>query len=269
VTCHVTTDDGVLAAPSPGGAPPSAAPHPLIRDERFARADACASCHEFAFPAARGRRPEDLMQSTVTEHRASRAAAEPCAGCHMPAVARELSGGARDRGVPTLSGEGATPSPAPALPAGGRSHAFNGSRDADFVRSAVRVAAARISPTRVAISLAPEPALGHALPTGDLFRRLELSAEATGPDEMVLGEALRFLTRHFELRPGQIGRRLVGDDRLHRGPITVELDVGPAGEGRPIAWRVAYQRVAHPNGVDEREADVEGEIPLASGRLSP
>src|SRR5512132_3262526 len=125
VTCHVTSGAGVHAAPWAGAGAPPAAPHAVIRDARFAGADACASCHEFAFPTARGRRLADLMQSTVTEHRASKAAAQPCVGCHMP-------------GAP-----------------GRRSHAFVGSRDAGFVRSAVRVEAARLSPTRVAISIAP------------------------------------------------------------------------------------------------------------------
>ena len=256
VTCHVTRGAGVLAAPWAGAGAPPAAPHAVIRDARFAGADACASCHEFAFPMARGRQLADLMQSTVTEHRASTAAAEPCAGCHMP---REGGG---EAGLP--GGDVARGAAAPR-----RSHAFVGSRDAGFVRSAVRVEAARVSPTRVAISIAPTAALGHAFPTGDLFRRLEVSAEAAGADDMVLGQALRYLTRHFVAPPGQIGRRLVADDRVHGEPLTVELDVGAAGEGRPIVWRVAYQRVAHPVGVDDREAEVEGEITVAAGRLSP
>ncbi|WP_438020920.1 multiheme c-type cytochrome [Sorangium sp. So ce315] len=246
VTCHVTAASsadasaGVLAAPWTRPGPPPAAPHPVVRDARFAGAAACASCHEFSFPTARGgRRPEDLMQSTLTEHRRSPAADRPCADCHMPAGA-----------------------------AGRRSHAFVGSRDPAFVRSAVSVSARRTSAAAVEITLAPANA-GHAFPTGDLFRRLEISAEALGPDDMVLGHADRYLARHFEIRPGQIGRRLIADDRVHAAPVTVALEVGPAGAGREIAWRVAYQRVGHPEGVDERDALVEGEITVASGRLAP
>ena len=84
-----------------------------------------------------------------------------------------------------------------------------------------------------------------------------------------MGEEERFLTRHFVLRPGQIGRRLVADDRVHAAPVVVELEVGPGGAGRTIGWQVAYQRVAHPKGVDERSAEIEGETRVASGRLPP
>jgi hypothetical protein len=39
--------------------------------------------------------------------------------------------------------------------------------------------------------------------------------------------------------------------------------------GRDIVWRVAYQRVAHPNGIDARDAEIDGEVTLAGGRLQP
>lgn len=160
------------------------------------------------------------------------------------------------------------------MPAGGdglrrrRSHAFPGSRDEALVRSAVAVEARRVSATRIAVTLSPANA-GHAFPTGDLFRRLSISAEALGADEMVLGQEERFLTRHWVLRPGQVGRRLLSDDRVHAAPVTVELEVGAAGEGRAIAWQVTYQRVAHPNGIDMSAVELEGEIRVASGKLGP
>jgi hypothetical protein len=37
----------------------------------------------------------------------------------------------------------------------------------------------------------------------------------------------------------------------------------------PIVWRVAYERVAHPNGVDDADATVEEELVLGEGRLAP
>lgn len=250
VTCHVTTKDSlagpgaapVLAAPWTRPGSPPAAPHAVIRDERFARADACAGCHEFAFPTARGLSAAEMMQLTIAEHRASPAADRSCADCHMPAG----GDGQRRR----------------------RSHEFPGSRDEALVRSAVAVEARRVSATRIAVTLSPSNA-GHAFPTGDLFRRLSISAEALGADEMVLGQEERFLTRHWVLRPGQVGRRLLSDDRVHAAPVTVELEVGAAGEGRPIAWQVTYQRVAHPNGIDMSDVELEGEIRVASGKLGP
>jgi hypothetical protein len=130
------------------------------------------------------------------------------------------------------------------------------------------VRVARRGTTTARITLAPRDP-GHAVPTGDLFRRLEISAEAAGPDEMSLGGAVRYLARHWEMRPRQAGWHLVRDDRLADGAVDVDLDVGAAAAGREIVWRVAYQRVAHPDGIDARDAEIEGEIIIASGRLRP
>lgn len=236
VTCHVT-DGPVLAAPRPG-VRAERAPHAIVRDARFASGEACASCHEFPFPGKRGRNASELMQSTAREHGASNEASTPCAGCHMPQVA------------------------------GRRDHRFLGSRDEAFVRSAARISAERLDARRVAITLVPE-APGHAFPTGDLFRRIEISAEAAGPDDMVLGSATKILARHWDLRPGQASRTLSHDDRLGREPVVVTLDVGEAGEGRDLVWRVAYQRVAHLTGADATSAEIDGEIVLDEGRLGP
>lgn len=239
VTCHVTgADEAVLAAPL-GERTARDAPHPVVRDARFAGPSACAGCHEFAFPTASGRADGDMMQTTIREHAASRDAATPCASCHM-----------RD----------------PAT--GARSHAFAASRDPSVLRSAARIEATRTGPERVRVTLTPR-APGHAFPTGDLFRRLEIAAEVAGPDEMVLGSAARYLTRHFVLRANAAGRRLVLDDRPRDAEVSIDLELGEVARGRPIVWRVAYQRVAHPIGVDDADAEIEGEIPLASGRLSP
>jgi hypothetical protein len=235
VTCHVTAKGQILAAPGPA----RPAPHAVVREARFASAAACASCHEFAFPTARGRAPAELMQATVTEHRGSPASARACAACHMPRAA-----------------------------SGRKSHAFLASRDPETLRRAVEVQAERTSPTAVRLTLAARDP-GHAVPTGDLFRRLEISAEAAGPDEMSLGAAVKYLARHWDLRPRQAGRVLVRDDRLGQRAVAVELEVGPEAKGRDIVWRVAYQRVAHPNGIDARDAAVDGEITLAGGRLRP
>ncbi len=93
--------------------------------------------------------------------------------------------------------------------------------------------------------------VGHAFPTGDLFRRLTVSAEVEGDDHAVIARAERHLARHFgEARLGLAGARTqVRDDRLGVGGIerAVDLALGPEAEGSPIAWRVAYERVEHPS----------------------
>jgi hypothetical protein len=237
VTCHQPAGEAVLAAPTPRDDRP--APHPLAREARFASPAACAGCHEFAFPDSAGSPHPELMQSTLREHASSAGAATPCAGCHMPAG-----------------------------PGGRRGHSFVASRDPAVVRGAATIEARREGPERIRVVITPRTP-GHAFPTGDLFRRLEISAEVVGPDEMVLGSASRYLTRHFAPRRGQGGRRLVSDDRPRDAPVTLDLEVGPSGRDHEIAWRVAYQRVAHPRGVDEEDAEIEGEIVLASGRFKP
>ncbi len=242
VTCH-DTGGGVLSARVGGG--PVAAPHPVARDARFAGGGACEGCHEFRFPGAApvpGGPAGDFMQTTMREHAGSARAGTRCAECHLPRV-----------GAPGREH---------------RSHAFGASRDAETVRRAVAVSVTRPAPRRLRIELRPAW-LGHAFPTGDLFRRLEVSAEAVGPDAMVLDGQTRYLTRHFDVTghtPGR--RRLLADDWVGVAGAeasVVELTLGEAAEGRPIAWRVAYQRVAHPRSVDERDAEIDGEIEIARG----
>jgi hypothetical protein len=237
VTCHVT-GSAVLAAPLRNPASPALSPHPIVRDARFAGDGACAGCHEFGFPSTPGRETRDKMQWTMTEHARSAAADVPCAGCHMP------------------------------LERGRRSHTFAASRDPAMLARAAHITAERDGPSSVRITLAPAEA-GHAFPTGDLFRRIEVLAQIDGPDHMVLGSDVQYLGRHFERRGAGSGRRLVRDDRLFGAPVTVTLSLGPDAAGRPIAYRVAYQRIEHPVGTGDEAAVLEGETVLAQGILHP
>jgi hypothetical protein len=240
VTCHATGDGvrgPVLAAAPPAVAPP----HPVLISAAFGTAAACASCHEFDFPIhAPGRRP-DRMQSTVSEHATGPYAADSCSSCHMP-----WAPGPRRH----------------------RSHGFAAARDLPTLRAALTVTAARTSPSRVTITLAPGQ-VGHAIPTGDLFRRLVVSAEAVGDDWTVVSEASRALHRHFAFGPaaeGHVVRELVGDDRVGVGPSRpVDLDFGDAARGLAVAWRVEYQRVEHPLGADESDVVVADSVVVAEG----
>lgn len=255
VTCHVTPE-GILAATlapeadiadiAPPRAPP---PHPVVREPRFSSGDACSSCHEFPFPDAGVRGSIELMQSTHAEHARSPFADTSCAACHMPAG---RDGGGRAR----------------------RSHAFAASRDPAVLRGSVRVEAQRTGPTAVRITLTPQ-GVGHALPTGDLFRRIEVLAEAVGPDNLVKGRAARYLARRFRVEhrsPGVALRILERDDRVGlRGgePTIVDLNAGELAAGAPIAWSVTYQRVEHPRSVGEDDAVIEGEVLIAQGIEQP
>ncbi|MBK6514187.1 MAG: hypothetical protein IPG04_08715 [Polyangiaceae bacterium] len=236
VTCHVTEAEGVLAAPlrSPAA---ERSPHALTRSATFGSAEACAGCHEFRFPFTRALGKATLMQSTHSEHAESPASGRSCADCHMPA-----------------------------RPGGGRSHRFAASRNPDFLRGAALITATRKGVGLVEVTLTPKDP-GHAFPTGDLFRRIEVHAEVEGPDRMSLASSVRYLARHWGFKPGHVERLLVSDDRVANEPRTVELELGEQAAGREIVWRVAYQRVAHPKGIDEADAEIEGEVVLAAGRL--
>lgn len=185
------------------------------------------------------------MQSTASEHRASPFAAVSCAGCHMPVVS-EPGGGKH------------------------RSHAFPASRDAAPIRGSISAVATRPEPGVVEVRLAAN-GVGHAVPTGDLFRRLEVLAEAIGPEAQVMAEDARYLARRFGEGKGRDGRPikvLLADGRVPpSGEVTVRLTLGAAAAGLPIAWRVAYQRVEHPIGDETDAAVVEGEIEIAQGLL--
>lgn len=236
VTCHVLGDQ-IAAARSDRAR--GSAPHPVLRDARLEGSAACANCHEFAFPDSSARVRPELMQSTVTEHARSNERDESCADCHMPR---------------TESGH--------------LSHAFPGGNDTRLVRSALLVAARR-TPSGARIRLTPRRT-GHAFPTGDLFRRLEVAAEAVGADWNVVAAERRYLARHWQRQPSPFGvvlRKAVKDDRPLADAVEVELELGPAAADVSVTWRVAYQRVEHPRGDDEHDSAVASEIEIGSGTL--
>jgi hypothetical protein len=253
VSCHVTGDAVLAAHREPSSANPSPSPnlkrpHPVARDARFASPAACAGCHEFAFPSTGGRPRKELMQLTASEHRGSPYASFACADCHMPRV------------------------DGPKGPH--RSHLFPASRDPDVLRSAASIKAERTSPTSVRVTLTAGE-IGHAFPTGDLFRRLRIEIEATGDDYAVLTSDERILARRFgEQRIGLASARTqIDDDRafLDNPTRAVDLTLGPEASDLPIHYRVLYERVEHPTSRDGTRAAIEdeGSIVLAQGTLSP
>jgi hypothetical protein len=228
----VTTRDGrtVLTGPSSSRSAPSSAvaPHPLLRSADFAGDGACASCHEFDFPDRRSRRAPLAMQRTVSEHRdhlEATGAGDTCLTCHMTPRAGHLD------------------------------HRFAAARDESFVRSAVSIRARRVAPDKVEIVLSPAR-VGHAFPTGDVFRRLRITA----------GTRQRFLARHYGTQqelPGIVTRVETGDDRVQGGPQVVELSV-PA---TPTLVQVIYERAEGPSEADRSTASVAGAIELFRAEL--
>lgn len=236
ITCHAPPKaelaaGAVLAAPRRG--PPGESPHPVVRSEAFTAGAACSGCHEFAAPSS----PGLMMQSTHTEHRASAFADQSCQSCHMP------------RGAD-----------------GRRAHGFPASRDPTMLRAALHATAARTG-EGVSVELAPA-AVGHAFPTGDLFRRLSVELGYEDGDGAWVELDAVVLTRHIEARRGR-GRVQVADDRpgASPGPTRVALQA-PGAVARTLGWRVVYERVDmdHPEDEDPRFFD---RVIVAEGRLPP
>ncbi len=235
ITCHLR-GDAVLAAPSDRSF--LHAPHRLERSAAFAGSGGCAGCHEFSFGDDHRRSAPQMMQRTVSEHRAS-GVAERCADCHMP------------RG----------------------SHSFASTRDPEAHRRALSIRAERTSPTALALSITPQ-GVGHAYPTGDLFRRVVVHAEARGDDYQLRAEKRAFLARRFQDLPdaqGEPVRTEVEDTRIEAKPdgsaTRVELDLGPAAKAARIVWRVSLERVQAQHDHREEHALVADRVELATGEL--
>lgn len=182
--CHVR--DGVVLNPRVSGR----APHASRASQEVAHVDACASCHEFDFDG----QPGERLQRTVSEHRSSRHRESSCQSCHL-------------------------------APRGARHpHDLPGGLDATLLRDAIAVTRASATSsegtTRVRLALVADAA-GHAVPTGDIFRRLVIRAWPEGdPDHA----AEITLARRFRVQGGQWHER---EDRRvpAAGTRTVTLEL--------------------------------------------
>lgn len=196
---------------------------------------ACATCHEFAFSDGEG-----TMQRTVSEHLAS-GSREGCVSCHMPLVDEPgAAGGVAQR----------------------RSHTLRGGHDPELVRGALAVSAERLGPG-ARVTLTPR-AVGHSLPTGDLFRRLTVELSAVRPDGTLGAPSRVSLGRSF--RPGGAGEGHtveVADSRLEPGAGARVLELASRDEGAsaaPLRLRVVLERVSHYDALGR--AQIESELVL-------
>lgn len=226
-TCHVR-DGWVIGA---WRRPESV--HRGPTDPSMSGAQACRDCHQFNVPedVDFGLPPSvEPMQSTLQEW-AVVAPDDECQGCHM------------------------------ALHDGHFDHRFGVREDLARLREAVAVSATRDDAQHVSIGLAATERVGHAVPTGDVFRQLRWQVYA--------GEALvdeRWFGRRFEREPVPtpngpvLVRREVLDTGLYPGePVRSTVTIP---EEEPVVVRVDYllmpASVARLNGV----AEADNVIPL-------
>ena len=191
--------------------------HVVLADARMSTTAACARCHDFAFPSSR--RPEiDRMQKTVSEHASSAHADKPCQDCHMPLV-------------PSLQGPPH------------RQHDFRVFGDRDFMARAVIVNRAEIKGDAVHLDLALGT-IGHAFPTGDLYRRVDVRVTAIDSKGNKFGApSSRILRRTFGPAfegPNKSVPIEREDDRL-TGPKRVILPL-PKGTKR-ARYEIVWQRL--------------------------
>lgn len=192
----------------------SGAAHARTRPRHDARGEGCASCHQFEFPEPQ----ESAMQSTLEEHARSPERDRSCESCHMRASADATEH---------------------------TDHRFRVQGDTELLRGALAISARPGRERTVVVSLAARGA-GHAVPTGDMFRRLELRAWA-GAGERALEAEPVVLAREFEMVATERGRRRmqIGDRRVPASgePIEVELVFPQPIGARPVRWEVVYRRM--------------------------
>lgn len=197
VVCHLR-DGQMLTASEPS--PDS--PHEHRVDAQFATSAACTTCHDFpmvAFVNGELAMTDEMMQTTAHEWEAWRERSgrtEHCPDCHMPDGDHNMQGGN---------------SPA-------------------RVQNTIHVAA---SASPLALVLSVED-VGHAVPTGDLFRHLTLEARC-GDDWTVLSTFGRRFAAKGEDGAGK--KRQVADTRLVPG-IEARVEIPSACAGQE--WRLRY-----------------------------
>ena len=124
-----------------------------------------------------------------------------------------------------------------------RSHAFRVQGDRAMLARAVTLKRAELRNGEVRLEIAPGT-IGHAFPTGDLYRQVEIRAVPIGPEGRELTAASReVLKRSFgPERFGQssVARVETADSRL-TGPRSIVLPVPPAT--RRARWQIVWQKL--------------------------
>jgi hypothetical protein len=217
LTCHFT-ERGVTGAHGTGTR--SVAGHDAAGDARWSDDRACGNCHQFEFPAKPGASERTPMQDTVHEHSLSQYAGAPCQRCHMQLV-KDADGASHHR------------------------HDFSVQADPSMLARAVNLELVSRTDKQVTLALSAG-AIGHAFPTGDLFRSAELELwEASGNAQRRKPVVVRLARDYTQDTPNQ-SRRVVSDTRLKptaNGRDTRLVTIDLVTKGTPIAYRLTWIRM--------------------------
>jgi hypothetical protein len=120
-----------------------------------------------------------------------------------------------------------------------------------MIRRAISARAVTRGPSAVEIVLRPGE-VGHAVPTGDLFRRLVVGVERVGEDGEIVDFQTRPIGRTFAFE-GTHQRQLADTRPGAPGQEESRLSFSLRGRGRTRYW-IDYQRIAS---AQREDADVE------------
>ncbi|MFO0676944.1 MAG: multiheme c-type cytochrome [Polyangiaceae bacterium] len=251
ITCHVPDRDApaTVVTGTRGHRAGTTAPHAVLRDARRGTDDVCTNCHEFEFPSRDRRTSRDLMQSTRTEHLASASAKTPCPSCHMPTLPDADETRLRNR----------------------VDHRFVASGDVATLARAVSVEVRRTSAGIVTVTLSPKD-VGHAFPTGDLFRRLVVVLEAVRTSDgsrRVLGRHV--LARRFRDAVVAMGTTLrvpAGDDRVGPSGRVEVFEIPSDFTDADLRWHLDYERAELPADASTH-VEVASRLVVAGGPVPP
>lgn len=209
-TCHVR--DGEILAMRTSAAGMKA--HPMRRAPELGTPEQCGECHQFAFLDDGVHDPNEALQDTLVEFRESDAFArgQTCQSCHMP----------------------------------GGSHALLGIHDPEMLARAVDVEVlARRSEGGIDVAVTVRGAdIGHAFPTGDVFRRAVLRVHTASGAEAEL-EMQRWLARTTDPDGEDLHVRTVDDTRVPapgRGVLEESLHLDDT-DATTVAWDLVLHRL--------------------------
>jgi hypothetical protein len=209
-TCHVQAGR-ILATSSSAEA---RAAHPIEIDPGLAQVDRCGKCHQFNYTDDGIHDPGEALQDTVEEWRRSESSARDrtCVDCHMP---------------------------------GDRSHRFPGMADPQLMSTAIDLEfETKRSEAGIDVTLrARGRHIGHAFPTGDVFRRAVLTVRSDQAEDRVIMQ--RWLARTADADGEDSHVRTVDDTRVPppgSGELVHTLHIADPS-ARELEWTLELHRL--------------------------
>ncbi|MEM6993311.1 MAG: hypothetical protein AAF721_22555 [Myxococcota bacterium] len=230
-TCHVR--EGAIVVRQASAA--AARAHPLTVDTTLDGVTECAGCHQFSFTDDGIHDPTEALQATVDEWRDSRAASEglTCVACHLDG------------------------------------HALAGLGSPSLLARAVEV---EVEPVRKGSGVVVEVSIaggriGHAFPTGDVFRQAVLEVRTSD------GAAAEFSMQRWLARtadPDGLAThvRTVDDSRVPppgRGVVHETLVLPETGAAE-VTWSLELRRLPLGRARSRDLAPQQVVVPIAQGR---